>query len=355
MTISENWDLESIFEGGSQSATLADFLDTLTTDLTDFEATSVPTPLAEEVQPVWVDKIQTLYELGARLRQAGSFIECLISQDVKDDKALQLTAQVDQLGARLGNLWTQLSALFAQQDDAAWDKLLAASPLEAISFHLNEERNLAREKMKPELETLANELAVPMSIDTTKSEVAQMALEAGARMLNDQWGLKGNPQLAKLAAEWKVPIVLMSNQRDKGGYDAVLKRDTADYDDPINEIISSLKGSLKIAAEAGVPEENIIIDPGIGFGKSWQHDLEIVRRLDELDCLGRPILLGPSGKSFIGKVLDLPVSERLQGTAAAVAIGIAHGADMVRVHDVKQIVRVCRMSDAIVRRRQIGN
>ena len=207
----------------------------------------------------------------------------------------------------------------------------------------------------PVIETLANELAVPMSVDTTKSEVAQRALEAGARMLNDQWGLKGNPQLAKLAAEWKVPIVLMSNQRDKGGYDAVLKRDTADYDDPINEIISSLRGSLKIAAEAGVPAENIIIDPGIGFGKSWQHDLEIVRRLGELDCLGRPVLLGPSGKSFIGKVLDLPVSERLQGTAAAVAIGIAHGADMVRVHEVEPIVRVCRMSDAIVRRRQIGN
>lgn len=203
----------------------------------------------------------------------------------------------------------------------------------------------------PVIETLASELAVPMSIDTTKYEVAQKALEAGARMLNDQWGLKTDPRLAELAAEWKVPIVLMSNQRDKGGYDAVLKRDTADYEDPIVEIISSLKGSLKIASEAGVSAENIIIDPGIGFGKSWHHDLEIVRRLDELTELGRPILLGPSGKSFIGKVLDLPVSERLQGTAAAVAISIARGADMVRVHDVEPIVRVCRMSDAIVRRR----
>ncbi len=207
----------------------------------------------------------------------------------------------------------------------------------------------------PVIERLASELTVPMSIDTTKSEVAQKALEAGARMLNDQWGLKTDPHLAELAAEWKVPIIMMSNQRDKGSYDADLGRDTADYDDPIAEVINSLKGSLKIAAEAGVPEENVIIDPGIGFGKSWQHDLEIVRRLDELTELGRPILLGPSGKSFIGKVLDLPVNERLQGTAAAVAIGIAHGADMVRVHDVEPIVRVCRMSDAIVRRRQIGN
>jgi dihydropteroate synthase len=207
----------------------------------------------------------------------------------------------------------------------------------------------------PVIERLAGELSVPMSIDTTKSAVAQKALEAGVRMLNDQWGLRSDPRLAELAAEWKVPIVLMSNQRDKGGYDATLKRDTADYKDPITEIIGSLKGSLEIAAEAGVPAENIIIDPGIGFGKSWRHDLEIISRLDELDCLGQPILLGPSGKSFIGRVLDVPVAERLPGTAAAVAIGIAHGADMVRVHDVKQIVRVCRMSDAIIRRRQIGN
>ena len=207
----------------------------------------------------------------------------------------------------------------------------------------------------PVIERLAGELSVPMSIDTTKPEVARRALAAGARMLNDQRGLKGDPRLAELAVEWRVPIVLMSNQRDKGGYDAALKRDTADYADPITEIINSLKGSLKIAAEAGVPGEDIIIDPGIGFGKSWQHDLEIIRRLGELTGLGKPILFGPSGKSFIGRVLDLPVSERLQGTAAAVAIGIAHGADMVRVHDVKQIVRVCRMSDAIIRRRQIGN
>jgi dihydropteroate synthase len=207
----------------------------------------------------------------------------------------------------------------------------------------------------PVIERLASELAVPMSVDTTKSEVAQRALEAGARMLNDQWGLKRDPRLAELAAEWKVPIILMSNQRDKGGYDTDLKRDTADYADPIAEIIGSLKGSLEIAARCGVPAENIIIDPGIGFGKSWQHDLEIISRLEELTGLGKPILIGPSGKSFIGRVLDVPVAERLPGTAAAVAIGIAHGADMVRVHDVKTIVRVCRMSDAIIRRRQIGN
>jgi dihydropteroate synthase len=202
----------------------------------------------------------------------------------------------------------------------------------------------------PVIERLAAELAVPLSVDSYKSEVAEKALEAGAKMLNDQWGLKSDPRLAELAAEFNVPIVLMSNQRDKGGYDAALKRDTADYDDPIAEITASLKRSLEIASRYRVPRENIILDPGIGFGKSWQHDLEIIRRLAELKALGRPLLIGPSGKSFIGRVLDLPVPERLEGTAASVAIGIANGADMVRVHQVRPVVRVCRMCDAIIRK-----
>jgi dihydropteroate synthase len=202
----------------------------------------------------------------------------------------------------------------------------------------------------PVIERLAAELAVPLSVDSYKSEVAEKALEAGAKMLNDQWGLKSDPRLAELAAEFNVPIVLMSNQRDKGGYDAALKRDTADYDDPIAEITASLKRNLEIASRYRVPRENIILDPGIGFGKSWQHDLEIIRRLAELKALGRPLLIGPSGKSFIGRVLDLPVPERLEGTAASVAIGIANGADMVRVHQVRPVVRVCRMCDAIIRK-----
>jgi len=205
-------------------------------------------------------------------------------------------------------------------------------------------------RVVPVIERLAAELAVPISIDSYKSAVAEKALEAGARMLNDQWGLKSDPRLAELAARWNVPIILMSNQRDKSRYDAALKRDNADYADPIAEIVASLKGSLDIAAAAGVPRENIILDPGIGFGKSWRHDLVIIRRLAELKALGRPILIGPSGKSFIGRVLDLPVAERLEGTAASVAIGIANGADMVRVHQVKPILRLCRMADAIVRR-----
>ncbi len=205
-------------------------------------------------------------------------------------------------------------------------------------------------RVLPVIERLAAEVAVPLSIDTGKSEVARQALEAGAVMLNDQWGLKKDPRLAELAAERGVPIVLMSNQRDKSVYDEKIRRDTACYQDVMAEVTSSLHGSLNLALKLGVARENIILDPGIGFGKTWRQELEIIRRLGELKSLGRPILIGTSRKSFIGLVLDLPVDQRLEGTAATVAIAIANGADIVRIHDVRQMVRVCRMSDAIIRR-----
>jgi dihydropteroate synthase len=208
----------------------------------------------------------------------------------------------------------------------------------------------------PVIEMLAPQVQIPISVDSYKYEVARQALQAGARMLNDQWALKMEPRLAGLAASQNVPIVLMSNQRELGSYDPVAKRDTADYSDPIVEILKTLRWSLETARAAGVPRENLIVDPGLGIGKNWKHDLEIVRRLDELQVLGQPLLLGPSRKSFINMVLDLPPEERIEGTAAAVAIGITRGADVVRVHDVKQMVRVCRMCDAILRRdpRAIG-
>ena len=201
----------------------------------------------------------------------------------------------------------------------------------------------------PVIERLASEVPVPLSIDTYKSEVARRALEAGAAMLNDQWGLKKDPQIAELAAEKGVPLILMSNQRDKGGYDAGVRRDTAYYEDVMAEVTASLQNSLDLALRLGVPGENIILDPGIGFGKTWRQELEIIRRLGELKPLGRPILIGTSRKSFIGLVLNLPADQRVEGTAATISIAIANGADMVRVHDVKQMVRVCRMSDAVVR------
>ena len=204
-------------------------------------------------------------------------------------------------------------------------------------------------RVVPVIARLVSEVPIPLSIDTYKSEVARRALEAGVTMINDQWGLKQDQRLAELAAEWGVPIILMSNQRDKGGYDAGIQRDTAYYEELMAEVTSSLRKSLELALTLNVPRENVILDPGIGFGKTWQQDIEIIRRLGELKELGRPILIGPSRKSFIKMVVDLPVDERVEGTAAAVAIGIANGADMVRVHDVQQMVRVCRMSDAIIR------
>jgi dihydropteroate synthase len=158
-------------------------------------------------------------------------------------------------------------------------------------------------------------------------------------MINDIWGLKRDPRLARLATERNAPIILMANQREE------LQR----YIMPA--VISNLKWSIDTALDAGVPWDSIIIDPGIGFGKTAEQNIEIIRRLDELKVLGRPILLATSRKSVIGRTLNLPPDQCQEGTAATIAIGIAKGADMVRVHDVREMMRVCRMSDAIVRGR----
>lgn len=191
----------------------------------------------------------------------------------------------------------------------------------------------------PAIERLVNEVPVPLSIDTYKSAVARRAVKAGASMINDIWGLKRDPGIAEVAAEAGVPLILMGNQRDAPVRLGIVSR-----------VIAELERSIELATEAGVPGENIIIDPGIGFGKSQEQNLELVNRLAELKSLGKPILLGTSRKSVIGQVLDLPPDQRVEGTAATLAIGIANGADIVRVHDVKEMVRVCRMSDAIIRR-----
>ena len=204
-------------------------------------------------------------------------------------------------------------------------------------------------RVVPVVEEISASVHVPVSVDTTKYEVGLQALRAGAALLNDQWGLKRDSRIGELAAEWRVPIILMSNQRDKGGFDASAQRDGSSYQDVLAEVLSSQRTSLETALTIGVPEDNVILDPGIGFGKTWQQDIEIVRRLGEMKALGRPILLGPSRKSLIKMVLSLPAGDRVEGTAVVVAIGIANGADMVRVHDVKQMVRVCKMADAIVR------
>lgn len=198
-------------------------------------------------------------------------------------------------------------------------------------------------RVLPVVQALARTIPVPISIDTYKAEVARRALEAGACMINDIWGFKRDPAMAGVAAAAGVPVVLMSNQRARPAEGDIMA-----------DIIADLQGSIGLARQAGVRWENIIIDPGVGFGKKLEQNLEIVGRLAELKALGRPILLGTSRKSMIGLVLDLPVEDRLEGTAATVAIGIANGADIIRVHDVREMARVCRMSDAIVRRRQLA-
>ncbi|MFH1169120.1 MAG: dihydropteroate synthase [Chloroflexota bacterium] len=192
----------------------------------------------------------------------------------------------------------------------------------------------------PAIKRLAAELPVPLSIDTYKSAVASQALAAGAAIINDIWALKRDPRLAAVAAEAGVPIILMSNQRD-----------APCPGDIMAEVISDLTRAVGVAEEAGVSRSNIIVDPGVGFGKSLEQNLAIVRRLGEMRALGLPILLGTSRKSMIGLVLNLPADQRVEGTAATVAIGIANSADIIRVHDVGPMARVCRMSDAIIRRR----
>jgi dihydropteroate synthase len=204
-------------------------------------------------------------------------------------------------------------------------------------------------RVVPVIERLAARTKALISIDTTKYEVARQALAAGAAIINDQWGLKTEPRLVELAAKNNAPLILMSNQRDIGGYDANAGRDTGNYADVIDKVIGSLRQSVKTAEQAGVPKEKLIIDPGIGFGKTWQQDIEIIRRLRELKVMDLPILVGTSRKSLIKMVLNLPANQRVEGTAATVAVSIANGADIVRVHDVKQMARVCRMTDAIVR------
>lgn len=189
----------------------------------------------------------------------------------------------------------------------------------------------------PVITALASALRIPISVDTSKAEVARHGVAAGASMINDVWGLRRDPEMAVVAVETSVPVVLMHNQ------------DGTEYDDLVPDVIGGLRGLMESALDAGIPEEKIVLDPGIGFGKTAEQSLEVLRRLKEFESLGRPILIGTSRKSSIGKVLDLPVDDRIEGTAATVALSIAGGADFVRVHDVREMVRVARMSDAIVR------
>jgi len=210
-------------------------------------------------------------------------------------------------------------------------------------------------RVVPAIRAVARALpAMPISVDTWKAEVAQAALDAGASIVNDVWALRADPGLAALAAQRGCGLVLMHNRLTpadpevKARLGARFKGSV--YADLIGEVKAELKEAADAALAAGVRRQNIVLDPGIGFGKGREQSLELIDRLDALKELGFPLLSGPSRKSFIGYTLDLPAEERVEGTAACVALSIARGADMVRVHDVKAMTRVARMSDAIVRR-----
>lgn len=217
---------------------------------------------------------------------------------------------------------------------------------------VSDEEEIAR--VVPAIVAIRAQTDAPISIDTSKAAVAEAALDAGADLVNDVWGLRADRRLAALIAERGVPVVLMHN-RSAAGNVALRAGLGAHYagvafDDLLGDVRRELLASVDIALAAGIPDTRIIIDPGIGFGKTPEQNLELLDRVDAIRALGYPVLVGTSRKSFIGLTLDLPPDDRLEGTAATIAVAIARGADIVRVHDVASMVRTARMADAIVRR-----
>ena len=192
-------------------------------------------------------------------------------------------------------------------------------------------------RLLPALEAVAGAVNLPISVDTYKAPVAREALRGGACIVNDIWGLKADPHLAEVAAEAGAALVMMHNQKG------------TQYADLVRDVLASLEASVAAALNAGVAKENIVIDPGIGFGKNPDQNIEVLQNLERFKSLGCPLLVGTSRKSTLGLLLELPADQRLEGTAATVALAIAGGADIVRVHDVKEMVRVGRVTDAIVR------
>lgn len=209
-------------------------------------------------------------------------------------------------------------------------------------------------RVVPVIRAINAEMDTVISVDTSKAAVAQAAIDAGASIINDVWGLRADPEMGHVVAKTGVPVILMDNRlptKDNALLERLEKNEVGvAYKNVVEDVKQSLLESVALAHRAGIPDKHIILDPGIGFGKNREQNLELIKQLDEIRALGYPILLGPSRKRFIGYTLDLPPDQRVEGTAATVAIGIDRGADIVRVHDVKEIVRTARMTDAIVRR-----
>lgn len=195
----------------------------------------------------------------------------------------------------------------------------------------------------PVIESVSSKVNVPISIDTYKAEVAKRALDAGASMVNDISGLAFDPGMPEIVCRYGVPVAIMHIK----GSPKDMQKDPS-YTALIPEIMEYFRSRIAFAVKAGISEDRIIIDPGIGFGKTFNHNLQILHNLSEFTCLRRPVLVGPSRKAFIGKILDdAPATGRLEGTAAAVAISIMQGANIVRVHDVKEMAKVAKVADAI--------
>ena len=197
-----------------------------------------------------------------------------------------------------------------------------------------------------------------ISIDTDKAKIAEEAFKAGANILNDVWALRADPELAPVAKKFNAPVILMHNRSKPASVEVREKLGNAyvgsEYVNLIEDVKRELIESVDMARKAGVEDSHIILDPGIGFGKTREHNLELINRLDEIRALGYPVLLGPSRKSFIGFTLDVPADQRVEGTAATIAVGITRGADIIRVHDVKEMARVAKMTDALVRKIERG-
>ena len=193
-----------------------------------------------------------------------------------------------------------------------------------------------------------------ISIDTYKAQVAEEAVRAGARIINDVWGLRADDGLAAVAAKYNVPVILMHNRSNPASVEVREKLGGAyvgsEYQNLLEDVKRELLECVALAKKAQIAESHIVLDPGVGFGKTREHNLELIDRLGEIRSLGYPVLLGTSRKSFIGFTLDLPADQRVEGTAATVAVGITRGADIIRVHDVKEMARVAKMTDAIVRK-----
>jgi dihydropteroate synthase len=211
-------------------------------------------------------------------------------------------------------------------------------------------------RVLPVIQALRKDERLPISIDTYRADTARKALDAGADLVNDVWGLRMDLEMKRLVAARAAPVVIMHNRskpKDAVQTDRLGGRYVGvEYTDLLSDVIRELRDQIELALEAGISADKIIVDPGIGFGKTVEQNLELLNRLGELRVLGCPILLGPSRKGFIGYTLDLPIDDRVEGTAVAVALGIERGADIVRVHDVKQMVRVAKMTDAVVRNRK---